>query len=157
MLLSLYNAGAKLAEGWAFRGTMKKAESKLVVCMLTRYMCSIAPARSKHFGQFEPEHTQAVKHVITNTGFRSLLLLYENLFKTHMHMQFLERRSNPQGLEKAWLPKAHLVCHVWSAEPLQEEGFFVFNLWCFILIVVLHLIEMSHCISVMQHLVWYIP
>lgn len=56
-----------------------------------------------------------------------------------------------------WLPKEHLVCHVWSAKPLQEEGFFVFNLWCFILIVVLHLIEMSPCTFVMQHLVWYIP
>lgn len=85
-LLSLYNAGPKLVEGWVFRGTMKKAESKLVVCMLIRYMCSIAPARSKHFGQSEPEHAKAVKRVITNTVFRSLLLLYENLFKTHMHM-----------------------------------------------------------------------
>lgn len=65
---------------------MKKAESKLAVCMLIRYMCSIAPVRSTHFGQSEPEHAKAVKRVITKTVFRSLLLLYENLFKTHMHM-----------------------------------------------------------------------
>lgn len=55
--------------------TVKKVESKLVVCMLVRHTYNITKGASQWFGQFEQKRVKVVKHIITNTVFRSVLLL----------------------------------------------------------------------------------
>lgn len=57
--------------------TIMKVERKSVVCMLIRHTCNITSLKThvNGLGWFESKHMRAVKHVITYTVLRSVMLL----------------------------------------------------------------------------------
>lgn len=137
--------------------TVKKAESKLIVCILIRHTCNITPLR-EHANGLGSLKQNMCKQLSMSSPILSLEVFYCFMRSPSKHTctcSFTERRCNPQELENAGLHKVHPACHVWSAKPPYKACDFSF-LNCGLLILVLYLNEILHCRFVTQHLVQYI-
>ena len=138
--------------------TVKKVESKLVVWMLIRHTCNITPLR-EHANGLGSLNQNMWKQLSMSSPILSLEVFCCFMRGSSKHRctcSFIERRCNPQELENARLPKCilHAMCGLQSL--CTRLVIFFFKLWWFILILVLHLIEVLQRRFVTQHPVWYI-